>query len=277
VVHSVSPNLCLLLSLEWLRLAAVLTTVLHLLALACLHTAGICSPVGVKRLVTGTSLLILILALWILPAIGILTLFLSFPGQFFQSDSCSEYSPLQTLSFRGMLTSLIFVPLLLIIFLYVVFFIILSRRLRISTSSTAVQKQNTRAASVTVLILISCLLCWLPASISHLLICPKGCKFSQSDVNPVEGFLLHTICNSLVILKSIFNSVVFALRHNQVRANVVRLIQCRPAQDEAKESRRRQSTRYSLLSRQSTVSRAPERSTAKSRSSHVAPTDKFVS
>ena len=44
----------------------------------------------------------------------------------------------------------------------------------------------------------------------------QGCKFSQSDVNPVEGFLLHTICNSLVILKSIFNSVVFALRHNQV-------------------------------------------------------------
>ena len=102
----------------------------------------------------------------------------------------------------------------------------------------------TRAASVTVLILISCLLCWMPASISHLLICPKvwfflkwccswwwwwsssswqfvwwwfqGCKFSHSDLNPVEGFLLHTICNSLVILKSIFNSVVFALRHNQV-------------------------------------------------------------
>ena len=34
------------------------------------HCSGICSPVGVKRLVTGTSLLILILALWILPAIG---------------------------------------------------------------------------------------------------------------------------------------------------------------------------------------------------------------
>ena len=32
---------------------------------------------------------------------------------------------------------------------------------------------DTRAASVTVLILISCLLCWMPASISHLLICPK--------------------------------------------------------------------------------------------------------
>ena len=92
-----------------------------------------------------------------------------------------------------------------------------------------------RAASVTILILVSCLLCWLPVSISHLLICPKvellvvammiiillispiqGCKFTQSDLNPVEGFVLHSICNSLVILKSIFNSIVFALRNDQV-------------------------------------------------------------
>ena len=88
----------------------------------------------------------------------------------------------------------------------------------------------------------------------------QGCKFSHSDVNPVLGFLLHAFSNSLVILKSIFNSVVFALRHNQVimmmvmivvliinsgkvRANVVRLVQCKPSRDEAKEMRRRQSTR----------------------------------
>ena len=38
---------------------------------------------------------------------------------------------------------------------------------------------ETRAASVTVLILISCLLCWMPASISHLLICPKVKFFLQ--------------------------------------------------------------------------------------------------
>ena len=64
----------------------------------------------------------------------------------------------------------------------------------------------------------------------------QGCKFSYSEVNPVQGFLLHTTCNSLVslvsslivylstkakykyqvILKSIFNSVIFALRQNQV-------------------------------------------------------------
>ena len=57
----------------------------------------------------------------------------------------------------------------------------------------------------------------------------QGCKFSHSDMNPVEGFLLHTICNSLVILKSIFNSVVFALRHNQVTrvVMIVMMKRCR--------------------------------------------------
>ena len=36
----------------------------------CVQCSGIFSPVGVKRIVTGTSLLTLLLALWILPAAG---------------------------------------------------------------------------------------------------------------------------------------------------------------------------------------------------------------
>ena len=36
---------------------------------------------------------------------------------------------------------------------------------------------RTRAASVTILILMSCLLCWVPVSVSHLLICQKVSLF----------------------------------------------------------------------------------------------------
>ena len=39
---------------------------------------------------------------------------------------------------------------------------------------------RTRAASVTILILMSCLLCWVPVSVSHLLICQKVSLFMMN-------------------------------------------------------------------------------------------------
>ena len=78
--------------------------------------------------------------------------------------------------------------------------------------TTTIQKQNIRAAGVTLLILSSCLLCWIPVSVTHLLICPQDCLYHHTDLDPLLGFSLHAIINLLLISKSVLNPVIFALR-----------------------------------------------------------------
>ena len=51
---------------------------------------------------------------------------------------------------------------------------------RLSTITTAIQKQNMTAARITLLILFSCLICWVPASLTHLLFCPSGKRPTQN-------------------------------------------------------------------------------------------------
>ena len=52
-------------------------------------------------------------------------------------------------------------------------------KFRLTHVTTAIQKQNIRAAGLTLLILSSCLLCWIPVSVTHLMICPEGLEFHE--------------------------------------------------------------------------------------------------
>ena len=126
----VSPPLCFMLVLECLRLSIILTTVLHLLLMVTLHTAAICCPVKMKNLMTNKIILIQITVLWLLPLLTIFSSFSSLPSQLFRSSSCSDYSLLQSLQFRAVFTSAIFLPVAIIILTYAYFYFILSRRLR---------------------------------------------------------------------------------------------------------------------------------------------------
>ena len=130
--------------------------------------------------------------LWLLPLLLMFVIFSSQPSQLLRSVSCSQHSALHSPVFRAGFTSAIFLPVTLIILTYLYFYHILSRRTRyqgllhteseseysdvcrLSTITTAIQKQNMRAARITLLILFSCLICWVPASLTHLLFCPSG-------------------------------------------------------------------------------------------------------
>ena len=132
--------------------------------------------------------------LWLLPLLVMFVIFSSQPSQLLRSASCSQHSALHSPVFRAGFTSAIFLPVTLIIITYLYFYYILSRRTRyqqsppcqtpeysdvcsLSTITTAIQRQNMTAARITLLILFSCLICWVPASLTHLLFCPSGGRY----------------------------------------------------------------------------------------------------
>ena len=143
--------------------------------------------------------------------------------------------------------------MVIIIVTYSYFYFVLSQRTVLSRCSKGIQRQNIRAAGITFLILLSCLFCWIPASVTHLVICPDGCLLSHLDIHPHTGFILHASINLLLILKSVINPVIFAMRHRQVRYNVIRFLKCKKPRDESLRRRQQQSiTQSSMLSRGST-------------------------
>ena len=253
VVHGFAPPMCFMLGMECARLAILLTTVLHLLFMVILHTAGICAPLRLKSCLTPTVIMLVIILLWIIPLGALVGAFSSVPDQMFLSQSCSEISILQTFSFRAYFTSAIFTPVILIIFTYSYFYFVLHQRTSLARCGQGIQRQNIRAAGITFLILLSCLLCWVPASVTHLIICPQGCIFSHLDIHPHTGFVLHASITLLLILKSVINPLIFAMRHRQVRYNVIRFLKCKKPRDESLRRRQQRSfTQHTMISRGST-------------------------
>merc|ERR1711963_951754 len=198
---------------EYIRLSLVITTILHLLFLVLLHTASVSFPFRMKMVVTSKFVSVLILFLWCIPLTALAFIFSAFPNKLFMSASCNNVLLPQTFSWRVYFASALFLPLMLILFNYAYFHIMIKRRVKASRSSRCIQRQNIKASRITFAILMSCLICWAPASIVHLVVCPLGCPFSNSDFNPSVLFIIHAGANLLLIMKYIINPVIFALRH----------------------------------------------------------------
>ena len=227
IVFDIILPMCVMLAIECVRLSIVLTTVLHLLLMVLLHTAAVCFPLALKTVIRTSVVIHLILVMWSVPLAVLVTVFSSFPDQLFSSEYCADISLLQTRTFRAFFVAAIFTPLAIIITTYFLFYHLLSKRSKLSRSNRTIQRQNRRAARITLLILLSCIICWLPASITHLVICPEGCIYSSMDINPQNGFIIHASGNFMLILKSIINPLIFAMRHKEVHRDVLRLLRCK--------------------------------------------------
>ena len=58
---------------------------------------------------------------------------------------------------------------------------------------------------------------WLPAVVNHLLVCNKGCRYNPDDFSHQTLFLMHAVGYILVILKSLTNPLIFAIRQKNIR------------------------------------------------------------
>ena len=64
---------------------------------------------------------------------------------------------------------------------------------------------------------------WLPAVVNHLLVCHEGCLYHPDDFSPQSLFLMCSVVYTLVILKSLTNPLIFAIRQKNIREALKRL------------------------------------------------------
>ena len=77
-----------------------------------------------------------------------------------------------------------------------------------------------RAARITLLIISTCTVGWIPAVVNFLLVCPSDCKYKPSDLSAETLFAMHAVGYVLVILKSLANPLIFALRQSHIKAAI---------------------------------------------------------
>ncbi|XP_057376999.1 5-hydroxytryptamine receptor 1B-like [Daphnia carinata] len=125
-VHIPDWGPCSMLVLEAIRMAAVIVTVLHLLALAVNHYIGIARPLHYAAIMTKRAASVCMAVLWIVPNAALFAYFSSIENQGFQSQRCKT-DFIGELRFRGQYASFFFAPLFFMILIYGHIFIIIRR------------------------------------------------------------------------------------------------------------------------------------------------------
>lgn len=220
---------------EILRLSGVIITVVHLLTLSINHYLGILKPLRYISMMTTRKVTIIVVLLWIIPFLVMLSYFLTVPDQNYWMD-CESDSFINEVTFRYRFTLLFFIPLILMIFCYTHILIIIKKQQRRwaklsragSTRTKGVRNAyqqknsmegNIKAIYTTLLILGSCVIGWLPACLSFLLICQLGCLYEPDDININATFFMSVIINVLIILKTLVNPIIYSSRMIEIQVS----------------------------------------------------------
>lgn len=212
---------CLSLAFEALRLAGIISTAAHLLALAFNHYIGILRPLHYATLITRGRVLTAIIFLWGVPILFFFLYFLAAGG--FLSSEC-PITFLQRSTFRRVVATLFFIPLVCMFFTYSHIFVIIRRQqkgFRASHNSTQL-KGNVKAIVTTLLILGTYVIGWMPGLISYILIC-SDCAFQGEDFTVESRLSMNVTANTLIILKCLVDPVIYAARMPEIQLALRRL------------------------------------------------------
>ncbi|PSN54542.1 hypothetical protein C0J52_07093 [Blattella germanica] len=239
-----SQSMCFAMFVETQRLAGVIITVAHLLTLAFNHYLGILKPLHYLSIMTHRNTTACISLLWILPITFFIVYFSSVEGEGFQSQYCLEYGFIQRLKFRSMFSVLFFVPLGLMIFIYLHIFIIVrehqvnrerwsqinhggSRHQNPNANNAHNSNQqqmvkNVKAVYTTLFILGSFAVGWLPAVLGNILYC-NDCVFKLRTFDKIVEFGIFTTLNFLIIVKTLLNPIIYAARMQEIKMAIPRM------------------------------------------------------
>ena len=212
---------CPTLVLEALRLGGVISTAAHLLALALNHYVGILRPLHYARLITRGRVLTSIGFLWLVPILFFLLYFAAAGG--FQPDGCSlEFLKFST--FRRVVASLFFIPLICMFFTYSHIFIIVRQHQKgsLRNHNSSQLKSSVKAVVTTLLILGTYILCWMPAVITFIVIC-FDCTMHPHHLDWRVHLDLAITTNTLVVLKCLVDPVIYAARMPEIKLALRRL------------------------------------------------------
>ena len=208
---------CLVLALEALRLGSLVSTALHLLALAANHHVGISKPLHYVRIVTRRTTLISAITIWVCPIAFFFIYFSSVSEDGFQSPGCSKFEFLLFSPFRITTAVLFFVPLAAMIAIYAHIFAIVRRHQPQNNSSSGRRlRRNVKAAVTTLLILGAYVLGWMPAVLYFALTCldcPVPFLTIPIDVRVPVGLF----ANAMIAARCLADPVLYLVRMPEVR------------------------------------------------------------
>lgn len=207
--------------LEAFRLAGPIISVLHLLALAVNHYIGILRPLHYASIVTKQNAFITIGFIWFMPCLYIFLYFTSIPNQGFLSSDC-QMAFLIHRTFRLAFSVIFFVPLFVMAFIYWHIFIIVRRHHAEAGQYQTHMKKNVKAIVTTLLILGTYIIGWMPAVVIYVLFC-LNCLLSPTLISSRVFSIINIIINSLIILKSLIDSLVYAIRNQEIHRALVRM------------------------------------------------------
>ncbi|KAE9555650.1 hypothetical protein FO519_001121 [Halicephalobus sp. NKZ332] len=221
---------CLAALLEIFRISGMLTSNLHIFALAVHQFVGIVYPLRYKIILTTRRQRLLIFILWVVPLIFTFSWFIAVPNDGFRHPSCRMIF-YGKLPFRLSIFISFIVPLLATFALYTTILVTLMKAkakcntdLRRSMHDNYRRRVKSKLKLVwtTLLILSTFTLSWGLCVLYFVLVCIEGCIFVyRFSVSFHVGFLLNSTVNFLVMLKLVFNPLIYALRMRHIRKSVL--------------------------------------------------------
>uniref|UniRef100_A0A915AC18 G-protein coupled receptors family 1 profile domain-containing protein n=1 Tax=Parascaris univalens TaxID=6257 RepID=A0A915AC18_PARUN len=223
---------CFAAVLEVFRIGGMLTSDLHLFALAINHFVGIAWPLKYKVLMTTKRIRIAVVILWLAPVLFILSWFLAFENDGLRHPKCRHQFYLR-LPFRLTVFIMFMIPLLATLSIYAIILITL-RKAKVKYSGDMLRKtRGTRTQLggkiklvwTTLIIVTTFSLSWGLCVLYFVLVCRQGCTFIYGqNVNFYVGFFINSTVNGLVMLKLLINPFIYALRLAHIRASVARFL-----------------------------------------------------
>uniref|UniRef100_A0A914E9Z5 G-protein coupled receptors family 1 profile domain-containing protein n=1 Tax=Acrobeloides nanus TaxID=290746 RepID=A0A914E9Z5_9BILA len=221
--------------LEIFRISAMLTSNLHILALAIHHFVGILHPLDYKRYFTTSRQRFSIILFWIFPLFYVLIWFIVFPNDGFRNPAC-VFRFYYRQPFRFCIFISFLIPLLVT---FVVYIMILTRLLGPSRNATdgmcdSVQNEYQRRMKsklklifTTLLVLSSFAISWGTCLLYFVLVCREGCAFTYlKDISFETGLAINGTVNFMVALKLLANPLIYTIRMRDFRKSVSSLTKC---------------------------------------------------
>lgn len=209
---------CFRVFLESLRLSGFLTSVYHLLILSANQGYSIFCPIRHRALVTPCMVKIIIVFLWIVPAL-ILNVYLgSLPEEGYHVEGCTTRK-MFAFDFRLAIFLSILTPFVAILgcYIYIVAKISDGRRLVSNQLPTKVTRKKLIALKTTLCLVGSFLIGWLPAVVAYALVC-ENCPFQISDRSTVMYVGFAT--NFLMALKLAADPLIYAFKVPEIRVAI---------------------------------------------------------
>uniref|UniRef100_A0A1B6D5L0 G-protein coupled receptors family 1 profile domain-containing protein n=1 Tax=Clastoptera arizonana TaxID=38151 RepID=A0A1B6D5L0_9HEMI len=227
-VNYFRSNVCFLLFIESLRLGGIMTTMLHLLALAGHHYIGILLPLHHLTYLTPRTIHYAALFLWLLPSAFFLIYFSTLDNDGFNPPNCTIRFMTKK-KFRSDFSMMFFTCLLLLIFIYVHIITLVRRhqesreKYRSNSQNGGRSKVNEKALLTTLLILGSIIVGWLPAVIFFYLSCDDGCMYKVEWKDKRAQIIVSAVIQALIICKNASNTYIYAFRMREIKTAISKM------------------------------------------------------